>query len=175
MTDDHRNCPTTPYARGMLGVWPQLLLVLLALYFAGAAFAGTVMGRWLVLFPLLMSFVPFVWHVQRVREILSPLEPLLSERFGTLSLGLGMILFILGTLWIWRYAISIFLFPLLALLVYYVGPWMYLKNNLTTIPALLETNSLAFFAAFSSLSLLAYTLPYVRDWLRPPKDTETTK
>lgn len=146
---------------GMLGFWPQLLFVLIALYFAGRVFAGTGLGRWLVFFPVLMTFVPFVWHALRAREVLLANNlSSLSEIFLTLSLVLGFILLLTGILWSWRYAFSIFLFPLLTLFVYYFGPWTYLSRSLPS-PLPLQTSDISLFAMFASLALLAYTLPSI--------------
>jgi hypothetical protein len=158
---------------GMLGFWPQLLFVLLALYFAGRVFASTVLGRWLLLFPVLMTFVPFVWHVVRTREVLlaNDLAPL-SNSFLTLNVVLGTILLVVGVVWAWRYAFSIFLFPLLALVIYYFGPWVYLSRSLT-IPLPLQTRDISLFAIFASLGLLAYTVPYLRSWLSPNRQTDS--
>jgi hypothetical protein len=151
----------------MLGFWPQLLFVLLALYFAGRVFASTVLGRWLLLFPVLMTFVPFVWHVVRTREVLliNDLAPL-SNNFLILGLVLGTILLVVGVVWAWRYAFSLFLFPLLALFIYYLGPWQYLSRSLP-IPLPLQTRDISLFAIFASLGLFAYTLPYIQKWLSP--------
>jgi hypothetical protein len=158
----------------MLGFWPQFLLVLIALYFAGNVFSGTLLGRWLLFFPVLMAFVPFVWHVQRTRNLLATLaglEPFINERFTALTLGLGLVLLAVGVVWAWRYAFSIFVFPLLVLLVYYFGPWAYLKNNLPTEPLLTQTNDISLFAVLGSLCLLAYTLSSIKTWLsRASKD-----
>jgi hypothetical protein len=158
---------------GMLGFWPQLLFVLLALYFAGRVFASTVLGRWLLLFPVLMTFVPFVWHGARVMGVLLANNlTSLSTDFLTLSLVLGFILLLIGILWAWRYAFSVFLFPLLALFVYYFGPWVYLSRHLpTTLP--LQTRDISLFAIFASLGLLAYTVPYIRRWLSPDRQTDS--
>jgi hypothetical protein len=149
----------------VLGFWPQLLLVVIALYFAGTVFATSVLGRWLLFIPVLMTFAPFVWHIQQIRQFLitNGLEPSLVQSFTALAVGLGLILFVVSTVWAWRYTFSLFLFPLLAMLVYSFGPLLYLN---TKVPALIfQTNDLSLFAALASLGLLAYTLPYVRAWL----------
>jgi MFS family permease len=149
----------------VLGFWPQLLFVLIALYFAGRVFAGTGLGRWLLFFPVLMTFVPFVWHALRAREVLLANDlRSLSEIFLTLGFVLGLILLLTGILWAWRYAFSVFLFPLLTLLVYYFGPWTYLSRNLNA-PLALQTNDISLFAALSALSILAYTLPQIKSYL----------
>ncbi len=164
MTDDLRKLTCTPYAGQVLGFWPQLLLVLVALYFAGVVFAETALGRWLLLVPLLMSFMPFVWHVQQTIALVTGDYPMITLRFAALAIGLGIILLATGIAWTWRYVFSIFVLPLLSLLVYYFGPWLYLKSS---VPATLLplTDTLSLFAILSSLGLLAYTWPYVRVWL----------
>jgi hypothetical protein len=149
----------------MLGFWPQLLIVLIALYFAGLVFANTAISRWILLIPIFMSFVPFVWHVQQTIVLLAGDYPIITMHFVALSLGLGLILLATGIVWAWRYAFSIFVLPLLTLLIYYFGPWLYLKSN---VPATLLplTDTLSLFAVLASLCLLAYTLTYIRVWLR---------
>jgi hypothetical protein len=148
----------------MLGFWPQLLIVLVALYFSGLVFAETALGRWILFVPVLMSFVPFGWHVWQTLNELGA-YPGITARFLALSVGLGLILLTTGVVWSWRYAFSIFALPLLSLLVYYFGPWLYLKN---TIPEarLPPTDTVSFFAVLASLCLLAYTWPYLRRWLQ---------
>jgi hypothetical protein len=165
MTDNSKIPASGPYADTMLGFWPQLLVVLVALYFAGLVFAETALGRWLLLIPVLMSFVPFGWHLQQTVTLLGADYPQVVTRFLALAVGLGLILLVIAVAWIWRYIFSVFVFPLLSLLVYYFGPWLYLKNNSpeATLPA---TDTLSLFAALASLCLLAYTLPYIRQWLR---------
>lgn len=155
----------------MLGFWPQFLFVLLALYFAGTIFAdtdlvGRVVGRLTVFIPVLMSFIPFVYHVVQTRPQLLTynLQPL-SDRFVLLNLGLAVLLAATGVLWAWRYTVSIFLFPFLLLFVYYVGPLSYLNNNLpSALP--LQTLDISLFAVLASLGLLAYTVPYIKAWFR---------
>jgi hypothetical protein len=149
----------------MLGFWPQLLIVLVALYFAGLVFADMAIGRWLLFIPVLMTFVPFVWHVQGTVAALEQEYPELMMRFIALALGLGAITLAIGVIWAWRYTFSIFGLPLLSLFIYYFGPWTYLKSNVpeTLLPA---TDTLSLFAVLASLCLLAYTLPYIRSWLR---------
>lgn len=171
MTNETR--PRAVMLEGMLGFWPQLLFVLLALYFAGRVFASTVLGRPLLLFPVLMTFVPFVWHIGQTREVLlaNNLAPL-SNEFLTLSLVLGFIVLLMGIIWAWRYAFSIFLFPLLALFIYYLGPWTYLSRSLP-IPLPLQTRDISLFAIFASLGLLAYTVPYIRSWLSPNRQPDS--
>lgn len=160
---------------GMLGFWPQLLFVLLALYFAGRVFASTVLGRPLLLFPVLMTFVPFAWHVGRTREVLLANDlALLSNNFLRLSLVLGFIVLLMGIIWAWRYTFSIFLFPLLALFIYYFGPWVYLSRSLP-IPLPLQTRDISLFAIFASLGLFAYTVPYIRSWLSPNHQTDSSE
>jgi hypothetical protein len=155
----------------MLGFWPQFLLVLIALYFAGTVFAdrtfaSSVVGRWLLLIPVLMGFLPFGWHVLQIRQILLASDlTLLSQGFTTLSLALGLILLTVAIIWAWRYAFSIFLLPILLLVVYYLGPWLYLQNNLPS-TLTLQSRNLTLSAALASLALLAYTAPYLRRWLR---------
>jgi hypothetical protein len=149
----------------MLGFWPQLLIVLVALYFAGLVFAEMAIGRWLLFIPVLMTFVPFVWHVQQTVTTLGQDYPDLTTRFIALALGLGVITLAIGLIWAWRYAFSIFGLPLLSLFIYYFGPWTYLNSNVpeTLLPV---TDTLSLFAVLASLCLLAYTLPYLRSWLR---------
>jgi hypothetical protein len=154
----------------MLGFWPQFLFVLIALYFAGTLFAdtdlvGRVVGRLTVFIPVLMSFIPFIYHVTQTRQVLLSynLGPL-SDRFVLLSLGLAILLTAIGLLWAWRYTFSIFLFPFLLLLVYYAGPLSYLNNLPDALS--LQTTDVSLFAVLASLGLLAYTLPYVRAWFR---------
>jgi hypothetical protein len=155
----------------MLGFWPQFLLVLIALYFAGTVFAdrtfaSSVVGRWLLLIPVLMGFLPFGWHVRQIRQTLLASDlTLLSQSFTTLSLALGLILLTVAIIWAWRYAFSIFLLPILLLVVYYFGPWLYLQNNLPS-TLTLQSRDLTLSAALASLALLAYTAPYLRHWLR---------
>jgi hypothetical protein len=148
----------------MLGFWPQLLIVLVALYFAGVVFANTAIGRWFLLIPVLMGFVPFVWHVQQTVTTLRPDYPDLTTRFVALALGLGVITLAIGIVWAWQYAFSIFALPLLTLLIYYFGPWLYLQGNVPA-PLLPVTDTISLFAVLASLCLLAYTLPYIRNWL----------
>jgi hypothetical protein len=150
----------------MLGFWPQLLIVLVALYFAGMVFATTTLGRYFLLLPVLMGFVPFGWHIKQTTTTLGQDHPDITTRFLALALGLGVILLVIGVVWSWQYAFSIFVLPLLSLFVYYLGPWLYLKSNLppTRLPL---TDSMTFFAVLASLCLLAYTLPYLRTWLHP--------
>jgi hypothetical protein len=149
----------------MLGFWPQLLIVLIALYFAGLVFAPTAVGRWLLLIPVSMSFTPFIWHVQ---ETVKTLDSTVTLPFLALTVGLGIVLVAVAITWTWRYAFSLFTLPLLSLLVYYLGPWLYLKNNVPT-DLLPPTDTVSLFAVLASLCLLAYTLPYVRAWLRENK------
>jgi hypothetical protein len=150
---------------GMLGFWPQLLFVLIALYFAGRVFAATMLGRWLLLFPVLMTFVPFVWHVGQIRAVLLAHNLLsLTNGFLLLSLVLGFISLLMGMIWAWRYPFSIFLFPLVVLFIYYFGSWTYLSRTLP-VPLSLQTNDISLFALFASLGLLAYTVPSIRRWL----------
>ncbi len=149
----------------MLGFWPQLLIVLVALYFAGLVFTETAAYRWLLLFPVLMSFVPFLWHVQQTVTTLQADYPEVTTRFLAVALGLGVILLTISVAWTWRYAFSVFVLPLLVLLVYYVGPWLYLKSHVPA-PLLPLTDTVTLFAVLASLCLLAYTLPNVRVWLR---------
>lgn len=155
----------------MLGFWPQFLIVLIALYFAGTIFAdtgvvGRVVGRWTVFIPVLMSFIPFIYHVAQTRQVLLTYNlMLLSNRFVLLSAGLALLLAAIGVLWAWRYTFSIFLFPLVLLFVYFTGPWTYLSNNLpSTLP--LQTRDISLFAVLASLGLLAYTVPYIRAFFR---------
>jgi hypothetical protein len=152
----------------MLGFWPQLLLVLIALYFAGTVFVGTVLGRWLLFIPVLMSFVPFVWHVQHTLVSLYSL-PLVPQRFTALSLGLGIVLLAVGLVWAWYYAFSIFMFPLLTLLVYVYGPLAYVRSNLLPSTPPIQTYTISLFAALASLCFIAYTLPTMIGWLRSNK------
>jgi hypothetical protein len=165
MTNNPCKPTLVPYAKDMLGFWPQLLIVLIALYFAGLVFANTAISRWILLIPIFMSFVPFVWHVQQTMTTLAKDYPDIAMRFVALSLGLGLILLAIGIVWAWRYAFSIFVLPLLTLLIYYFGPWLYLKSNVPT-TLLPLTDTLSLFAVLASLCLLAYTLPYVRAWLK---------
>jgi hypothetical protein len=169
MTNNPSKHTFVPYAKDMLGFWPQLLIVLLALYFAGVVFANTAIGRWILLIPVLMSFVPFIWHVQGVRQSqASEIGLLLTQRFTALALGLGLILLVVSIVWAWRYAFSIFLLPLLALLVYYFGPLAYFNAN-SSAPGV-QSSDLSLFAVLSSLGLLAYTFSYVRAWLSSTQD-----
>jgi hypothetical protein len=168
-----KNLARAVMLEAMLGFWPQLLFVLIALYFAGRVFAGTVLGRWLLLFPVLMTFVPFGWHVGQTREVLlaNNLRPLTND-FLVLTLVLGFISFLIGLIWAWRYPFSIFLFPLLVLFIYYFGPWAYLSRSLA-ISLPLQSNDISLFALFASLGLLAYTFPYVRRWLSREKQADS--
>jgi hypothetical protein len=165
MTNNPRKPPNVPYARTMLGFWPQFLIVLVALYFAGLVFAETALGRWLLVFPVLMSFIPFGWHVQQTIALSEDTYPDLAMRFLALTVGLGVVLLAIGIAWTWRYPFSIFVLPLLSLLVYYVGPWLYLKSNVAAAELPL-TGTVSLLAVLASLCLLAYTLPYVRVWLQ---------
>jgi hypothetical protein len=161
----------------MLGFWPQFLFVLIALYFAGTIFAdtdlvGRVVGRWTVFIPVLMGFIPFVYHAAQTSQLLLTLGLVaLSNRFVLLSLGLAVLLVAIGLLWAWRYTFSIFVFPFLLLLVYYTGPLSYLHRNLpNTLP--LETRDVSLFAVLASLGLLAYTVSYIRAYFRRQSSRE---
>jgi hypothetical protein len=155
----------------MLGFWPQLVFVLLALYFAGRVF-----GRPLLPIPLLMSFVPFAWHVFSTRAQLRAIttdaatQALVSdalERYLALSIGFAVILLTVGLAWAWRYSFSVFVFPLIMLFVYIVGPWHDLSSRLPQDLLSPNTASISSFAVLASLCLLAYTLPTILAWLRP--------
>jgi hypothetical protein len=161
MTDNPKNPAPVPYAKDMLGFWPQFLIVLVALYFAGLVFAESALGRWILFVPVLMSFLPFGWHVRQT--FLGLGLPEVRLFYLTLGAGLGFLLLVTALVWVWRYAFSIFILPLLTLLVYYFGPLLYLKNYGAATP---PTDTLSLFAVLASLCLLAYTLPYVRAWLR---------
>lgn len=148
----------------MLGFWPQFLIVLVALYFAGVVFANTAIGRWFLFIPVVMGFVPFVWHVQQTVVALRQDYPDATTRFMALAIGLGVILLTIAAIWAWRYAFSLFVLPFISLLVYYFGPWTYLKSAVpsTRLP---PTTTLSLFAVLASLCLLAYTLPTIRTYL----------
>jgi hypothetical protein len=154
-----------------LAMLKMMILLELVVFFALLFGAGWVFGRPLIAVPILLSFIPMIWHISTklpsIRDQLesSQTNPSLNV-YLTLVLGLALILLVVGLVWGWRYPLSAFLFPLLMLAVYAIGPWRYLVSH---VPLRLESTrlqSLTLFMVAASLGLLSYGLPMMLG-LRP--------
>jgi hypothetical protein len=121
--------------------------------------AGWVFGRWLLPLPVMMSLLPFIWHLNLQSHTLR-VAGLMDRYFWVyiiLACGLGILLLCIGIAWEHSYPMSLYLFPLLCFVVY-MAPWQYLRINspLTLEPSF---DTLLFFSVAAALAILSYLLP----------------
>jgi hypothetical protein len=146
-----------------------MVLLELLVFFALLFGAGWVFGRPLMSIPLLLTFIPILWQVStqlnklhRQFETLQ-LNQVLNDQvlnvYLALSLGLGMILLVIALVWSWTFPLSAFLFPLLVLAVYTLGPERYLTSHLPFELEPASLQNLTFFMIAASLGILSYALP----------------
>lgn len=130
------------------------MLLLVLLFGSGWAF-----GYRAVFLPVLMSMVPFIWHINQQLHIFKSTSGGFRIPFDVylaLSIGLGAILVVVGLVWSYQHPLWVPCFPLLALVVY-LGPYQYLRQTSSLAPTPLK--DMFFFIILACFGILSYLLP----------------